>query len=94
MADRVRGQVADVIDGDTFDMEITKVGTNNVENYGKNERIRIAGIDAPELNREKGKRAKEALEREIARREIECIIQARDEYGRLVADVYTNPPKV
>jgi len=87
MADTIRGPVTKVIDGDTFDMKVTHVGKKNEYEYGDIERIRIAEIDAPELNSIKGKRAKEELEKAILGKVVRCYIQSRDSFNRIVAKV-------
>lgn len=87
MADIIRGPVTNVIDGDTFEMEVTHVGKNNKEKYNDNETVRIAGIDAPEINTDEGKKAKKELEKKISGQEVRCTVQARDTYGRVVADI-------
>ena len=87
MADTIRGPVTEVIDGDTFDMNITHVGNDNKEEYGDSERVRIAGIDAPEIDTEDGKKAKKALSNKISGKEVRCKIQTRDTYGRIVAEI-------
>lgn len=87
MTDTIRGPVKAVIDGDTFDMKVTHTGKENKIKYNKEERIRIAEIDAPELNTAAGKRSKDALERKLKGKEVRCYIQARDTYSRIVAKV-------
>lgn len=87
MADVIQGPVTQVIDGDTFDMTVSRIGTNNKNKYNGTERIRIASIDAPELNTLAGKRSKDSLERKIKGKNVSCSVQARDTYGRIVADV-------
>ena len=87
MADTIRGPVTKVVDGDTFDMEVTHIGKKNSEEYNDQERIRIAGVDAPELDTDEGKKAKKALEKKLNGKEVRCTIKARDTYGRIVADV-------
>ena len=87
MADIIQGPVTQVVDGDTFDMTVTHTGTGNKNKYNNSERVRIASIDAPELNTAAGKRSKDALERTIKGKRVSCSVQARDTYGRVVADV-------
>ena len=72
---RERTFVVEVIDGDTFLDD-------------RNERYRLANVDAPELNTELGKEAKAELTRLIANRHIEYEEKARDDYGRIVAEVW------
>lgn len=87
MTDTIRGSVTAVIDGDTFDMKVTHTGKENKTKYNNEERIRIAEIDAPELNTAAGKRSKDALQRKLNGKEVRCYIEARDTYSRLVAKV-------
>lgn len=87
MTDTIRGPVTLVIDGDTFDMDVTHTGKENKIKYNSKERIRIAKIDAPELNSQSGRRSKEALERRLNNKEVRCYVQARDAYGRVVAEI-------
>lgn len=72
--------IAHVVDGDTL-----HVGT---------ERVRLSGVDAPELSQlcgpagrqiQCGKLAARWLSARIERRRVECAVSARDRYGRLVA---------
>ena len=87
MTDVIQGPVIDVIDGDTFEIEVAKVGKDNEYEYNEVERIRIADIDAPELNTGAGKRSKAALQRKLKGKEVRCDVQARDKYGRIIAKV-------
>ena len=87
MYDTVRGPVTRVVDGDTFDIKVEFYGNHNKYQYDFEERIRIASIDAPELNTQAGRRSKEHLEQRLEGREVQCRVQARDEYRRLVAEV-------
>jgi len=86
MRDIIRGPVTNVVDGDTFDISVTHVGTNNVHKYNDVERIRIVSIDAPELNKPGGKHSKNSLETLLLHREVRCSIHSRDSFGRIVAD--------
>ena len=87
MADAIGGPVTDVVDGDTFDMDVTYRGEKNTEKYNDKERVRIAGINAPEIGTEGGKKAKKELEKKISDKEVRCTVRARDTYGRIVADI-------
>lgn len=87
MADTIRGKVINIVDGDTFDMTVTHTGKNNQHNYNDEERTRIANIDAPELKTPGGKRSKELLVNNLLGKEVRCYVQARDTYGRIVANV-------
>ena len=81
------GLVIVIIDGDTFDLKITHTGNNNRYKYNTKTRIRIADIDAPELNTASGKRSKELLEKRLKDKEVRCYVQSKDTYGRIVAEV-------
>jgi len=87
MADTIRGRVTNVVDGDTFDMRVTHLGKENKRSYDNDERVRIAGIDAPELNTASGKAAKANIEKKLRGKEVRCSVQARDTYGRIVATI-------
>ncbi|HAK89411.1 MAG TPA: hypothetical protein DHV16_02830 [Nitrospiraceae bacterium] len=88
MFDTIRGSVSSVIDGDTFDMNISHVGNHNRYKYNSIERVRLADIDKPELNTISGQRSKLLLQLKLLSKEVRCLIQARDEYGRVVAKVH------
>ncbi len=73
--EREAGVVTRVVDGDTI--ELTGVG-----------RVRLHGIDAPELAQPYGTEAKQYLQERIEGRRVELVPTDRDRYGRLVAWVY------
>lgn len=87
MLDTIRGSVTNIVDGDTFDMDVTHTGNHNKYKYNNVERIRIAEIDAPELNSLLGQRSKNLLQQKLQGKEVRCYVQARDEYHRIVAKV-------
>lgn len=87
MADTIRGPVTSVVDGDTFDMSVQFYGNDNEYKYNLTERVRIADIDAPELNTLAGKRSKEHLTKALLGKQVRCYIQSRDVYQRVVAAV-------
>ena len=86
MADTIQGRVTNIVDGDTFDMRVTHHGKDNKIKYNPDERIRLAGVNAPEINTPAGKIAKQKLADKISGQEVRCTIRARDTYQRLVAD--------
>lgn len=88
MFDIVEGPVTSVLDGDTFDMSVSHIGTNNVYAYNSSERIRIAEIDAPELSTALGVRSALAMMLRLAGKRVRCYVRARDVFHRLVADVH------
>jgi endonuclease YncB( thermonuclease family) len=69
-----------LIDGDTFA-------------YGA-ERIRIQGIDAPELSESGGFEASQRLDLLLREGPVRIVPQALDRYGRTVADVYVDDRNV
>jgi len=71
----IKAHVVEVIDGDTFK-------TLN--------RIRLEGVDAPELNQTGGNEAKQKLESLILDKDITYEEKARDDYARIVAQVWVN----
>ena len=68
------------IDGDTF-----HVGTD---------RIRLRGIDTPELDEPGGQAAKQRLEELLRSGPVHINLHGRDVYDRLVADVFVNGQNV
>lgn len=74
----VDAMVQRVIDGDTIDVLIDK---NTV-------RVRLEGIDAPELSQENGAAAKQYLARYIQGYAVDIVLGNRDKYGRTLGDVY------
>lgn len=87
MADTLRGRVSRVIDGDTFELSGVTATAPSGNKYNSTETIRIADIDAPELNTGAGKRSRDALERKINGKVVTCTVKSRDTYGRVVASV-------
>jgi endonuclease YncB( thermonuclease family) len=68
------------IDGDTI-----RVG---------GERIRLRGIDTPELSELEGPAAKRRLEEFLRSGSIRIVPRGRDVYDRLVADVFVNEQNI
>jgi hypothetical protein len=69
-----------LIDGDTFA-------------YGT-ERIRLRGIDTPEVSESGGFEASQRLDLLLREGSVRIVPQALDKYGRTVADVYVNDRNV
>jgi endonuclease YncB( thermonuclease family) len=72
------GRVVGVIDGDTLDILTTGFETL---------RVRLSGIDAPELGQAFGRNAKAALSGLAFARSVAIAWRKRDRYDRLVAKV-------
>jgi micrococcal nuclease len=75
----ITGKVVYVSDGDTFDL-VTLTG-NKVK-------IRVEGVDTPEMLQEFGLEAKEFVVKEILNKIVRLEVVNTDRYGRLVAKVY------
>jgi micrococcal nuclease len=58
------------------------------------ERIRLRGIDTPEMSELQGPAAKQRLEELLRSGPIRIAPHARDVYNRLVADVFVNERNV
>lgn len=69
-----------VVDGDTF-------------RYGT-ERVRLRGIDTPELNEPGGQAARLRLEELLRSGPVRMVPHGRDVYDRLVADVFVDEQNV
>lgn len=90
MPDILLGKVTNVVDGDTFNMQVMLVNgfrLSNTSVYNSSERIRIADYDAPELGTLAGAIAKTNLEKVLLHKNVRCNVEARDTYGRVVATV-------
>lgn len=72
------GYVVKVADGDSF----------VIKSYGQKIRVRMYGIDAPELKQQYGKEAKKHLENLILGKRVELDILYEDRYSRKIARVY------
>ncbi len=58
------------------------------------ERIRLRGIDTPEMNEPSGPAAKQRLDELLRRGPIHIVPHGRDVYHRLIADVFVNGQNV
>lgn len=87
MFDTIRGPVTNVVDGDTFDINVTHTGNHNTYDYNASERIRIADVNAPEMSYPGGLLSKFSLSFRLLGKEVRCHVKSRDAYGRVVADV-------
>ncbi len=76
----IDGRQIYVVDGDTF-------------HYGT-ERVRLKGIDTPELSEPGGPAAKLRLKELLHNGLIHIVPQGRDVYNRLVADVFVDGQNV
>ncbi|KAF3341493.1 hypothetical protein FCM35_KLT00131 [Carex littledalei] len=63
---------------------------NNEEILAREYRIRLRGIDAPEMNMEYGQEAKDELTKLIQQKPLTIHVYGKDPYDRLVGDVYVD----
>lgn len=85
--DWIEGPVTQIVDGDTFDMQVEWVGESNSSQYNNEERIRVRGVDAPEVGTAGAAAATEALRKRFGGQYVHCDVHTRDTYSRLVCDV-------
>ncbi|EOI9934258.1 thermonuclease family protein [Campylobacter upsaliensis] len=81
------GKVSKVIDGDTIEF-LAKTSKENPYNHIIKLKIRLYGIDAPELKQAYGKEAKEYLSALVLKQEVSLIIENKDKYDRFVGTLF------
>ncbi|EAH4720962.1 thermonuclease [Campylobacter upsaliensis] len=81
------GKVSKVIDGDTIEL-LAKTSKENPYNHITKLKIRLYGIDAPELKQAYGKEAKEYLSALVLKQEVGLIIENKDKYDRFVGTIF------
>ncbi|ENO7717426.1 thermonuclease family protein [Campylobacter upsaliensis] len=81
------GKVSRVIDGDTIEL-LAKTSKENPYNHIAKLKIRLYGIDAPELKQAYGKEAKEYLSALVLKQEVGLIIENKDKYDRFVGTIF------
>ena len=69
-----------VVDGDTI----------RAEAKGREIKIRLVEIDAPEINQPFGAQSKNFLNRLLYEKEVTLIAQGEDRYGRTLGEIYAN----
>ena len=69
-----------VVDGDTI----------RAEAEGKEIKIRLVEIDAPEMNQPFGAQSKNFLNRLLYEKDVTLIAQGEDRYGRTLGAIYAN----
>ena len=69
-----------VVDGDTI----------RAEAKGKEIKIRLVEIDAPEMNQPFGAQAKNFLNRLLYGKDVTLIAQGEDRYGRVLGNLFSN----
>ena len=69
-----------VVDGDTI----------RAEAKGKEIKIRLVEIDAPEINQPFGAQSKNFLNRLLYKKNVTLISQGEDRYGRILGEIYVD----
>ncbi len=81
----VQAELIRVTDGDTLVVR---------DQNGKKQRIRLAGIDAPELHQPYGKQSKASLRKLLGEHVLQLRVTKTDRYGRLIATVKAGSTRV
>lgn len=88
--DEAYGIVTNVVDGDTFDVTIEKANAKVAYSV---ERIRLADIDSPEMESEKGPEARDFTYAVLMNKRVfldvdDLSATGRDSYGRMICVAY------
>lgn len=75
----ITGKVVSIPDGDTFTL---------LDQAGKEHRVRLQGIDAPERTMAYSRKATEALKSTVDGKAVEVRFKERDHYERILGHVY------
>lgn len=78
-AERFDGKVSFVFDGDTLWVQPARGGTPR--------KLRLDGIDAPEICQAGGQASRDALAQRALHRQVEVVIRREDDYGRGLARI-------
>ena len=82
-AKTIEGKVIKVADGDTITV---------LESSKDQQRIRLAGIDAPEKGQPFGNASRKMLRELVSGKEVRVEFEKYDCYGRIVRKVWVRPP--
>ena len=80
----IAGRVSRVADGDSLTL---KTADGEVK-------IRLFGLDAPEMKQSRGRESKKYLARLVSGREVRVEVKERDQYGRVVGRVFVQDQAV
>ncbi|OAM34539.1 nuclease [Eikenella sp. NML96-A-049] len=78
----ISGEVVRAWDGDTLHLQDHRSGQRH--------KLRLAGIDAPELEQAQGKACRDRLAEQVLHRQVQAEIVDTDRYGRKVAQIRLN----
>lgn len=79
-----RGTVTSVYDGDTINVQVTNVPEGAKQRYPEVAKVRLAGIDAPEIAQEYGREAGSLLGWLVGGKQIRIKWVEKDRYGRYI----------
>lgn len=82
-AEVLHGKVVEVLRGDLIVVELAG---------GTRQKVRLAGIDAPDLKQAFGKESRQGLDALLLARRVAIDRRKQDNYGRLVGRVTVAPP--
>lgn len=80
MLDTAIGPITRVIDGNSFQMQVTHIGNHNKYPYSNYETVYIAKSETPKTNTT-------LLSSTLVGRRVRCSVRHRDNFNRLYADV-------
>lgn len=80
----LQGTVVGITDGDTLTL---------LDVQHQQHKIRLAGIDAPEIRQDHGQRAKQHLSSLVFGQQVDVHWQKKDRYRRIVGKVMAAPPE-
>ncbi|MFQ5940367.1 MAG: hypothetical protein ACE5KA_01535 [Nitrososphaerales archaeon] len=87
MRDMIWGTVTNILDGNTFEINVTHREKNNKERYQDTESIKIEKIEVPQIPRNIADRSKDKLESYLRGKFVLCKIYQRSADGYLLAEV-------
>ena len=88
---KLQGKVVQVDDGDTILVQVLQ--QQGPIPYNDYERVRLRRLNAPEMNEQGGKEAKQLLEQRLHGRYVEVVSYARKQ-SRLIGEVKVLPSRV
>lgn len=74
-----KAHVVGVVDGDTLRIR---------DAYGEQQKVRLSGIDCPEMKQPWGKHAKQALSDYVFDKDVRIMSKGKDRYKRILATIY------
>lgn len=86
--DFIIGNVLKVLDGESFELEVTSVGRRNKNRYNDEEKIRINTLKPAEFVSLIGTHPRPILDRILRKKEVMCLVHSRSTGGQIEADVY------